>query len=119
MIKRTMYFYDKKQADLIKKVNDKLHRSRGVRVSDVDYIPLSQLNAMQAIKNINSSQDKYINTFISNIEKLLMSISSEEQHKKINSNIQKEAKNIKIYVSSLINNYNKILSYCDDIINRM
>ena len=36
MIKRTMYFYDKKQADLIKKVNDKLHRQRGVRISDAD-----------------------------------------------------------------------------------
>ena len=36
MVKRTMYFYDKKQTDLIKKVNDKLHRQRGVRVNDVD-----------------------------------------------------------------------------------
>lgn len=34
MIKRTMYFYDKKQADLIKKVNDKLHRSRGIHIKD-------------------------------------------------------------------------------------
>lgn len=34
MIKRIMYFYDKKQADLIKKVNDKLHRQRGIRVVD-------------------------------------------------------------------------------------
>ena len=38
MIKRTMYFYDKKQADLIKKVNDKLHRRRGVKVGDASDI---------------------------------------------------------------------------------
>lgn len=35
MIKRIMYFYDKKQADLIKKVNDKLHRQRGVHIKDI------------------------------------------------------------------------------------
>ena len=34
MIKKTMYFYDEKQANLIKKVNDKLHRQRGVKVGD-------------------------------------------------------------------------------------
>ena len=34
MIKRTMYFYDKKQADVISKLNDKLHKQRGVRVGD-------------------------------------------------------------------------------------
>ena len=34
MIKKTMYFYDEKQANLIKKVNDKLHRQRGVKVTD-------------------------------------------------------------------------------------
>ena len=36
MVKRIMYFYDKKQADLIKKVNDKLHMKRGIafRVKD-------------------------------------------------------------------------------------
>lgn len=36
MIKRTMYFYDKKQADLIRKVNDKLHKQRGVGVRAYD-----------------------------------------------------------------------------------
>lgn len=38
MIKKTMYFYDKKQADLINKVNDKLHRARGVKVGDANEI---------------------------------------------------------------------------------
>lgn len=36
MIKRAMYFYDKKQANVISKLNDTLHKQRGVRVSDVD-----------------------------------------------------------------------------------
>lgn len=34
MIKRTMYFYDKKQANVISKLNDKLHRQRGIRIKD-------------------------------------------------------------------------------------
>lgn len=34
MIKRTMYFYDKKQANIISKLNDNLHKQRGVRVGD-------------------------------------------------------------------------------------
>lgn len=119
MIKRIMYFYDKKQANVISKLNDNLHKQRGVRVGDADYIPLSQLNAMQAIKNMNDNQDKYISSLVNKIEKSLKSVSSKEQHKSINSDIQKDAKAIKIYVTSLINNYNKMLSYCDDIINRM
>lgn len=36
MIKRAMYFYDKKQANVISKLNDTLYKQRGVRVSDVD-----------------------------------------------------------------------------------
>lgn len=29
-----MYFYDKKQANVISKLNDKLHKQRGVRMGD-------------------------------------------------------------------------------------
>ena len=50
MVKRTMYFYDKKQADLIKKVNDKLHRQRGVRVKDDDNTN-KKISIMQNVVN--------------------------------------------------------------------
>lgn len=50
MIKRTMYFYDKKQADLIKKVNDKLHRQRGMRVKDDDNTN-KKISIMQNVVN--------------------------------------------------------------------
>ena len=52
MVKRTMYFYDKKQADLIKKVNDKLHRSRGIKIIDVNHQSLD--GAIAAINNVIS-----------------------------------------------------------------
>lgn len=34
MIKRTMYFYDKKQANVISKLNDNLHKQRGIHIKD-------------------------------------------------------------------------------------
>lgn len=36
MIKKTMYFYDEKQAKMIRKINDKLHKKRGVKIKDAD-----------------------------------------------------------------------------------
>ena len=64
MIKRTMYFYDKKQADLIKKVNDKLHMQRGVRVKDDDQ--MEQFTAAipsirKHIPNIKKNADLFTN----------------------------------------------------------
>ena len=55
MIKRTMYFYDKKQADLIKKVNDKLHKQRGVKVGDGYYNKVVAGEAYKIIKNLSNS----------------------------------------------------------------
>ena len=34
MVKRIMYFYDKKQANIISKLNDNLHKQRGVKIGD-------------------------------------------------------------------------------------
>lgn len=34
MVKRIMYFYDKKQANIISKLNDKLHKQRDIRIGD-------------------------------------------------------------------------------------
>lgn len=56
MIKRTMYFYDRKQADLIKKVNDKLHRQRGVKVADIE----SSIDKDKEL--LKSYYNEYINT---------------------------------------------------------
>lgn len=68
MIKRTMYFYDKKQADLIKKVNDKLHRQRGVRVGD-DSQMSEFLAAIPDIKKSVSNIKKYANLFTNSMTK--------------------------------------------------
>ena len=60
MIKRTMYFYDKKQANVISKLNDNLHKQRGVRVSDdatdadVDkYKKMAQTEIQRVLNNKN------------------------------------------------------------------
>lgn len=74
MIKKTMYFYDEKQANLIKKVNDKLHRQRGVKVGDAkkdkkDTNVYPKKAADEVIKEINNviiafkkEANKYPNT---------------------------------------------------------
>ena len=65
MIKRVMYFYDKKQADLIKKVNDKLHKQRGVRVSDAD----DASKIKKDIKEIKNAKDtKSLNSILQPIK---------------------------------------------------
>ena len=56
MIKRIMYFYDNKQADLIKRVNDKLHKQRGIRFIDVE----SSIDKDKEL--LKSYYNEYINT---------------------------------------------------------
>ena len=52
MIKKTMYFYDKKQANVISKLNDKLHKQRGVRVGDTAYKTSDDTNLNAILKAV-------------------------------------------------------------------
>ena len=60
MIKKTMYFYDEKQANLIKKVNDKLHKQRGVKVGDVPdtkiIVNILHKAAQEAVQQYNDNK---------------------------------------------------------------
>lgn len=62
MIKRTMYFYDEKQADLIKKVNDKLHKKRGVRVRDVSVKKVADNNKVFSFEERSKLLEYYTTT---------------------------------------------------------
>ena len=105
MIKRTMYFYDKKQADLIKKVNDKLHRQRGVKVEDADIKNLlnntKKLNSISM--GINDDTLRYkIFVLITDIEN---SLTDENVYNRKKSDLQNKAQDIITYM----NNYQAIL----------
>ena len=52
MIKRTMYFYDKKQANTISKLNDALHKQRGVKVGDTTYKTSDDANFNNILKTV-------------------------------------------------------------------
>lgn len=52
MIKKTIYFYDEKQANVISKLNDKLHKQRGVRVGDTTYKTSDDTNLNAILKAV-------------------------------------------------------------------
>lgn len=68
MIKRTMYFYDKKQADLIKKVNDKLHKKRGLKISDAEMFTSFNKELDDTIKEILDFQKDVASLFGNNMK---------------------------------------------------
>lgn len=87
MIKKTMYFYDEKQANLIKKVNDKLHKQRGVYVKDNDNTN-KKISIMQNV----------VNELI-NIERRFSKQWTPEEHK-IYNKAREGANNIIQYIKS-------------------
>ena len=72
-----MYFYDEKQANVIKKVNDKLHKQRGVKITDanhqsVDGAIAAIKSVISELKSISNEALKNSNSIVSDINKLIV-----------------------------------------------
>lgn len=87
MIKKTMYFYDKKQANIISKLNDKLHKQRGVKVgddavdADIDKYKKMAQTEMQRILN---NKNKEIRELVEMRNNIILSNNMRELFDKIN-----------------------------------
>ena len=86
MIKRVMYFYDKKQANAISKLNDTLHKQRGVRVSDVDDT-INSIFVDEVISNLTRRLKK-LEDDASKIKKVIKEIKNAKDTKSLNNILQ-------------------------------